>query len=64
VTRVPERLSASLTYVLMHTDARQLSERIRSAVGQDLQAIRVNGALVGGIAGVLLSQCAHLILGR
>ena len=64
VTRIPERLSASLTYVLRHTDARQLSERIRSAVGQDLQAIRVNGALVGGIAGVLLSQSAHFILGR
>ncbi len=59
-----ERLTQALTFVLRRTDARVLSERIREAVGADLQAIRVNGAVVGGIAGVLLLAASNLILGR
>ena len=63
-TGAAEKLAASLTFVLQKTDARELYERIRMAVGEDLQAIRVNGALVGGLAGVLLQTATSLILGR
>jgi len=38
-------------------DARTVADRIERAVGRDLQFIRVNGTVVGGLVGVLI----HLI---
>jgi uncharacterized membrane-anchored protein YjiN (DUF445 family) len=35
-------------------DARTVTERIESAVGRDLQFIRINGTLVGGLVGLLI----------
>ena len=35
-------------------DARETSERIEAAIGRDLQFIRVNGTLVGGLVGLLI----------
>ncbi len=35
-------------------DARTVTDRIESAVGRDLQFIRINGTLVGGLMGVLI----------
>jgi uncharacterized membrane-anchored protein YjiN (DUF445 family) len=35
-------------------DARTVTERIESAVGRDLQFIRINGTLVGGLVGLAL----------
>jgi uncharacterized membrane-anchored protein YjiN (DUF445 family) len=35
-------------------DARTVTERLEQAVGRDLQFIRINGTLVGGLIGVLL----------
>lgn len=35
-------------------DARTVTERLESAVGRDLQYIRINGTLVGGFVGLLL----------
>jgi uncharacterized membrane-anchored protein YjiN (DUF445 family) len=35
-------------------DARTVTDRIERAVGRDLQFIRVNGTLVGGLVGVLI----------
>ncbi len=35
-------------------DARTVTDRIESAVGRDLQFIRVNGTLVGGLVGVII----------
>jgi uncharacterized membrane-anchored protein YjiN (DUF445 family) len=35
-------------------DARETSERIEQAIGRDLQFIRVNGTLVGGLVGLLI----------
>ena len=35
-------------------DARTITDRLESAVGRDLQYIRINGTLVGGSVGVLL----------
>lgn len=40
----------------------QLVEQIESRVGADLQFIRLNGAVVGGLIGVLLAL-AHLMMG-
>lgn len=47
-------LTNALGYLLAQTDARSLADRIESAVRNDLQYIRVNGALVGGLAGLVL----------
>ena len=49
-----QALTQGLGYLLCQTDAKDLAKRIESAVGNDLQFIRVNGALVGGLAGLLL----------
>src|SRR5690606_7440273 len=35
-------------------DARTVSNRIEQAVGRDLQFIRINGTLVGGLVGLVL----------
>ena len=35
-------------------DARTVTDRIESAVGRDLQFIRMNGTLVGGLVGVTI----------
>ncbi|MBB3956780.1 uncharacterized membrane-anchored protein YjiN (DUF445 family) [Novosphingobium sediminicola] len=42
-------------------DARTVSERIEGAVGRDLQFIRINGTLVGGIVGLLLHSIEKLL---
>ena len=35
-------------------EARDASSRIEAAVGRDLQFIRINGTVVGGLAGILI----------
>jgi len=35
-------------------DARETSERIEAAIGRDLQFIRINGTLVGGLVGLVI----------
>jgi len=35
-------------------DAQTITDRVENAVGRDLQYIRVNGTLVGGLVGVVL----------
>jgi uncharacterized membrane-anchored protein YjiN (DUF445 family) len=35
-------------------DARTVTERLEAAVGRDLQYIRINGTLVGGLVGVVI----------
>jgi uncharacterized membrane-anchored protein YjiN (DUF445 family) len=43
-------------------DARTITHRLENAVGKDLQFIRVNGTLVGGLVGLLI-HAADLALG-
>ena len=35
-------------------DARETSRRVEAAIGTDLQYIRINGTLVGGLVGILI----------
>jgi uncharacterized membrane-anchored protein YjiN (DUF445 family) len=42
-------------------DAQEVSDRIEIEIGRDLQFIRINGALVGGIVGVVLYAGTRLI---
>ena len=41
-------------------DARTVSQRLENAVGRDLQYIRVNGTLVGGLVGLTLHALSEL----
>lgn len=42
-------------------DANTVTERLEGAVGRDLQYIRINGTLVGGLVGVLLHAVQELL---
>ncbi len=42
-------------------DAATVTDRIESAVGRDLQFIRINGTLVGGLVGVIIHVIDQLL---
>ena len=42
-------------------DAEATSERIELQVGRDLQLIRINGTVVGGLVGVVIHAVATLL---
>jgi uncharacterized membrane-anchored protein YjiN (DUF445 family) len=53
-----DRYGAELTSVITQTierwDGREAAERIELHVGRDLQFIRINGTVVGGLVGVVI----------
>ena len=53
-----DRYSGELTAVITHTverwDGREAAERIELHVGRDLQFIRINGTIVGGLLGIAI----------
>jgi len=55
---VIDRYGAELTTVITHTierwDGKEAARRIELHVGRDLQFIRINGTIVGGLVGVLI----------
>ena len=59
-----ERYGAELTAVITHTierwDGKEAARRIELHVGRDLQFIRINGTIVGGLVGVLIHAVAVL----
>jgi uncharacterized membrane-anchored protein YjiN (DUF445 family) len=65
VRHVTERLSGQVANLISSTverwDAQDTAERIEVQVGRDLQFIRINGTLVGGIAGVVIHGIGELI---
>jgi uncharacterized membrane-anchored protein YjiN (DUF445 family) len=60
-----ERYGAELTTVITHTierwDGREAARRIELHVGRDLQFIRINGTIVGGLVGVVIHTVAVVI---
>ena len=60
-----ERFSADVADLVSSTVARwdtdETSRRIELQVGRDLQWIRVNGTVVGGLAGLVIYTVAQLI---
>ena len=60
-----ERFSGDLADVVGSTVARwdteETSRRIELQVGRDLQFIRINGTVVGGLAGLVIYTVAQLI---
>jgi uncharacterized membrane-anchored protein YjiN (DUF445 family) len=62
---VVERYGAELTTVITHTierwDGKEAARRIELHVGRDLQFIRINGTIVGGLVGVLIHLATVLL---
>jgi uncharacterized membrane-anchored protein YjiN (DUF445 family) len=55
------QLSTLISDVLQSWDANEMGRKVSLEIGKDLQFIRINGALVGGIAGVALHAFTLLI---
>jgi uncharacterized membrane-anchored protein YjiN (DUF445 family) len=49
-----EAISSLISDTVRTWDAVETSERVEAAIGRDLQFIRVNGTLVGGLVGVVI----------
>ena len=60
-----ERYGAEVTTVITHTierwDGKEAARRIELHVGRDLQFIRINGTIVGGLVGVLIHTIAVVL---
>jgi len=61
VERYGEDLTAVITHTIEQWDGREASERIELHVGRDLQFIRINGTVVGGLVGLLIHAVSVLI---
>lgn len=61
IVRYRGQLPALITEVVKSWDADEVSRKIEAEIGRDLQYVRINGALVGGMAGVLLHAAATVI---
>ena len=53
-TRYGDQIVQLVSETVRRWDSRTVADRIERAVGRDLQFIRVNGTLVGGLVGVLI----------
>ena len=53
-TRYGGQIVRLVSETVRRWDARTVTDRIESAVGRDLQFIRMNGTLVGGLVGVTI----------
>jgi len=64
-TLVPNRaeIGAFVTDVISRWDSATLVERIELYVGRDLQFIRINGAVVGGLVGLAIYAVTRLVGG-
>ncbi|MEZ2391998.1 DUF445 domain-containing protein [bacterium RCC_150] len=56
-------IAAVITETVARWDAEETSQKIELQVGKDLQYIRINGTVVGGLAGLAIFAVAHLVFG-
>ncbi|WP_199223841.1 MULTISPECIES: DUF445 domain-containing protein [Solirubrobacterales] len=65
VTSLVDTYGAELTTVITHTidqwDGDEAARRLELMVGRDLQFIRINGTVVGGLAGLLIHALSELL---
>jgi uncharacterized membrane-anchored protein YjiN (DUF445 family) len=61
VERYRPEIAALIERTVADWDAADATRRIEVAVGRDLQFIRINGTLVGGLVGLLLYLLARLV---
>lgn len=56
-------ITSLITDTVEHWDAEETSQKIELQVGKDLQFIRINGTVVGSLAGVVIFTVATLVFG-
>jgi uncharacterized membrane-anchored protein YjiN (DUF445 family) len=61
VGRYGNELTTVITDTIDRWDGREAANRIELHVGRDLQFIRINGTLVGGLAGLLIYTASRLL---
>ncbi|MFA6574835.1 MAG: DUF445 domain-containing protein [Nocardioides sp.] len=61
VSRYGEEVTAVITHTIERWDGKEAADRIELHVGRDLQFIRINGTIVGGLVGVLIHTVAVLM---
>ena len=60
-TRYGDQIVQLVSETVRRWDATTLTDRVEGAVGRDLQFIRINGTLVGGLVGVTLHAISEAI---
>jgi len=61
VSRYGAEVTAIITHTIERWDGREAARRIELHVGRDLQFIRINGTIVGGLVGVLIHTISVVI---
>ncbi|MCY7289578.1 MAG: DUF445 domain-containing protein [Cryobacterium sp.] len=62
VRRYRHEIAAVITETVSRWDAAETSEKIELQVGKDLQFIRINGTVVGALAGLLIFAAAQAVV--
>ena len=60
-SRYGDQIVRLVSETVKRWDARTVTDRIEGAVGRDLQFIRINGTLVGGLVGVIIHVVDQLL---
>jgi uncharacterized membrane-anchored protein YjiN (DUF445 family) len=63
VDRYRHDIASIITDTVERWDAAETTEKIELMVGRDLQYIRLNGTIVGALAGLVIYTIAHALLG-
>jgi uncharacterized membrane-anchored protein YjiN (DUF445 family) len=61
VDRYGTELTAVISSTIEHWDGKETADRVELQVGRDLQFIRINGTLVGGLIGLLIHAFSLVI---
>ena len=61
VGRYGDELTAVITHTIDRWDGKEAAKRIELYVGRDLQFIRINGTIVGGLVGVVIHAVTVLV---
>ncbi len=61
VDRYGNEVTAVITHTIERWDGREAADRIELHVGRDLQFIRINGTIVGGLVGVVIHTVSVLV---
>jgi uncharacterized membrane-anchored protein YjiN (DUF445 family) len=56
-------IAGVITDTVARWDAEETSQKIELQVGKDLQFIRINGTVVGALAGLAIFTAAHFVFG-
>jgi uncharacterized membrane-anchored protein YjiN (DUF445 family) len=59
VSRYGDEIVRIVSETVKRWDAHTVTSRIEGAVGRDLQFIRINGTLVGGLFGLVIHAVEH-----